>query len=127
MALYDLVIEAFTEAVIEDPGLTDETRPIVERARDRVSWDAPIHGVADVEALPWEPEWLNVTPSRLRTGRSLFETIEHACERGMTLYGDSGQFVDVGREQIQALVSLFSSETHDDVAPRAYNDPQGRG
>jgi hypothetical protein len=37
MALYDLVIEAFTEAVIEDPGLTDETRPIVERARNRVS------------------------------------------------------------------------------------------
>lgn len=55
--LYERVLEAFPEAVIEDPGVTDETRPLLEDSavRSRLSWDAPIHGVDDVEALPWEP------------------------------------------------------------------------
>ncbi|WP_256392736.1 hypothetical protein [Natronoarchaeum rubrum] len=121
--LYDRLIEAFPEAVIEDPALTDETRPIVEEAGDRVSWDAPIHGLADVENLPWEPEWLNIKPSRFGSVESLFETIEHAQKRGMTMYG-GGQFeLDVGRQHIQLLASLFYPDTPNDVAPRAYNDP----
>ncbi|GAA0662751.1 hypothetical protein ACFQDG_04600 [Natronoarchaeum mannanilyticum] len=121
--LYELLIESFPEAVIEDPALTDETRPIVDDAADRVSWDAPIHGLDDVETLPWEPEWLNVKPSRFGSVESLFETIEHAQERGMTLYG-GGQFeLGVGRQHIQALASLFYPDGPNDVAPRAYNDP----
>jgi len=122
-ALYELLIESFPEAVIEDPALTDETRPIVAEAADRVSWDAPIHGLDDVETLPWEPEWLNVKPSRFGSVASLFETIEYATERGITLYG-GGQFeLGVGRQHIQLLASLFYPDAPNDVAPRAYNDP----
>jgi len=121
--LYELLIESFPEAVIEDPALTDETRPIVEDAADRVSWDAPIHGLDDVETLPWEPEWLNIKPSRFGSVESLFETIERAKERGTALYG-GGQFeLGVGRQHIQALASLFYPDGPNDVAPRAYNDP----
>jgi len=69
--LYELVLEAFPDAVIEDPNLTDETRPLFEdpAVRSRVSWDAPIHGLADIEALPWEPSWLNIKPLPIRLAR----------------------------------------------------------
>ena len=121
--LYELIVESFPEAVIEDPALTDETRPILEGERDRISWDAPIHDVADVEALPWEPEWLNVKPSRFGSVRSLFETIELSRERGITTYGGGPFEHDVGRQHVQALASLFYPDAPNDVAPRAYNDP----
>ena len=47
-ALYRRVLDAFPDAWIEDPALTDETLPILEPHADRVTWDAPIHAVADI-------------------------------------------------------------------------------
>ncbi|MFD1563539.1 hypothetical protein ACFR99_08255 [Haloarchaeobius amylolyticus] len=123
--LYELVLEAFPEAVIEDPALTDETRLLFEDrdVRSRVSWDAPIHGLDDVESLPWEPDWLNIKPSRFGSLESLLETITYCNERGIRLYG-GGQFeLGVGRSQIQTLASLFYPDGPNDVAPRAYNEP----
>jgi len=123
--LYDLVLEGFPNAIIEDPALTDETRPLFEDSavRSRVSWDAPIHGLEDVEALPWEPDWLNVKPSRFGSLASLLETIAYCNDRGIRLYG-GGQFeLGVGREQIQTLASLCYPDSPNDVAPRAYNEP----
>ncbi|RQH03307.1 hypothetical protein [Natrarchaeobius oligotrophus] len=124
-ALYDLVLESFPDAVVEDPALTDETEPLLDRpdVRERVAWDAPIHGLEDVEALPWEPGWLNVKPSRFGSLESLFETIAHCDERGIRLYG-GGQFeLGVGRGQLQLLASLRYPDGPNDVAPRAFNDP----
>jgi hypothetical protein len=121
-ALYERVIDGFPDAVVEDPSLTDATRPVVERASDRLSWDAPITGVQSVRALPFEPSWLNVKPSRFGTVESLFETIEYASDRGVSLYG-GGQFeLGVGRGQIQALAALFSPDGPNDVAPAGYNE-----
>ena len=55
-ALYRLVAEAFPAARIEDPDLDDpEAGAVLEPHRDRISWDAIIHSVADVEALPFPP------------------------------------------------------------------------
>lgn len=124
--LYERVVEAFPDAVIEDPALTDETAPLFEdpAVRRRVSWDAPIHGVDDVEALPWEPDWLNVKPSRFGSLASLLETVEYCAERDIQCYG-GGQFeLGVGRGQIQALAALYYPDAPNDVAPRAYNDPE---
>ncbi|QFU82680.1 enolase-like domain-containing protein [Natronorubrum aibiense] len=124
--LYTLVLEAFPDAVLEDPALTDETRPLFDdgEVRRRVSWDAPIHGVDDIEALPWEPDWLNVKPSRFGSLESLFETIAYCAERDIRCYG-GGQFeLGVGRGQIQLLASLWYADGPNDVAPRAYNDPE---
>ncbi|ELZ22149.1 enolase-like domain-containing protein [Natrinema limicola] len=123
--LYELVLEEFPNAIIEDPALTGETRPLFEDAgvRSRVSWDAPIHGLEDIEALPWEPDWLNVKPSRFGSLASLLETITYCNERGIRLYG-GGQFeLGVGRGQIQTLASVFYPDGPNDVAPRAYNEP----
>ena len=125
-ALYELVTETFQTAVIEDARVTPETRPILESVADRLSWDAPIHGVADVEALPFEPRWLNIKPSRFGSVESLFATIECATTRGINLYG-GGQFeLGVGRDHIQAIASLFYPDGPNDVAPRGYNDPDPR-
>ncbi|MFC4357452.1 hypothetical protein ACFO0N_05745 [Halobium salinum] len=121
--LYRRVFEGFPDAVVEDPGVSDEVAALVEEHGGRVSWDYPITGVESVEELPFEPNWLNVKPSRFGTVESLFETVEWADERGVSLYG-GGQFeLAVGRDQIQALASLLYPDGPNDVAPGVYNDP----
>ena len=119
--LYRRVLEGFPEAWIEDAGLTPETEPVLEPHRDRLTWDAPIHSTADVEALRWPPRSLNVKPSRLGSIRRLFDLYEWCEERGITLYG-GGQFeLGVGRDQIQLLASIFHPDGPNDVAPREFN------
>jgi hypothetical protein len=120
-ALYRLVVEGFPEAWIEDPAVTEDTRPILEPARDRLTWDAPIHSVEDVEALPWPPRTVNVKPSRFGSVERLLAAYDHCAERGIGAYG-GGQFeLGVGRDQIQLLAALFHPDTPNDVAPGGFN------
>jgi hypothetical protein len=122
--LYRDVVEGFPDAVIEDAAFTDETRPILEPAADRLSFDAPIHSVEDVQALELEPRWLNIKPSRFGSVRRLLDTIAYADEHDMTLYG-GGQFeLGVGRSHIQAFASLYYADSANDVAPSLYNEPR---
>jgi hypothetical protein len=121
--LYRLIFEGFPDAVVEDPAIVAETEAVVAANRNRLSWDVPITDVDSVEALPYPPQWLNIKPSRFGTVESLFETLAYADSEGIRLYG-GGQFeLDVGREQIQALASLFYPDGPNDVAPGVYNDP----
>jgi hypothetical protein len=125
-ALYELVLETFPDAVVEDPALTDETRPLFDGHEERVSWDYPVTGVESVEKLPFEPEWLNVKPSRFGTVESLFDTVEYARERDIRLYG-GGQFeLGVGRRQLHALAAALYPDGPNDLAPRGYNTPEVR-
>ena len=120
--LYRRIAEAFPNAWLEDPGLSDTTDEVLRQHRDRITWDAPIHSVADAEALPFPPRCLNVKPSRFGTVQRLFEFYEW-CERcGVAMYG-GGQFeLGVGRAQIQELASLFHPDMPNDVAPGAFNE-----
>lgn len=121
--LYRRVITSLDEALIEDPGLTAETRQLLEPVSNRVTWDAPLHDVADIEDFPWAPDWLNCKPSRFGSVESLFDFLDHCAEHDIGLYG-GGQFeLDVGRGQIQLLASLFYPDGPNDVAPGGYNDP----
>ena len=125
--LYERVIEGFPEALIEDPELNDETRPLFEGHETRVTWDYPIRSVETVENLPWEPAWLNIKPSRFGSVQSLFETIDYCREHEIQLFG-GGQFeLDVGREHLHAIASLFYPNAPNDIAPKAYNDPEPSG
>ena len=91
---------------------------------DRLSFDAPIHSLADVDALPMRVRHLNIKPSRFGPLSRLFECIDACLERGIELYG-GGQFeLGVGRGQIQEIASLFYPDTPNDVAPPAYNAPE---
>jgi hypothetical protein len=121
--LYRRVRDALPDAILEDPELTPETHAIVEDAADRLSWDYPVTDVESVRAQGIEPAWVNVKPSRFGTVETLLATVEHCREAGIGLYG-GGQFeLGVGRDQVQALASLFYPDGPNDVAPRAYNDP----
>lgn len=120
---YRRIVETFSDAVIEDPVLTAETRPVFEGHEERISWDYPITGLGAVRDLPFEPRWLNVKPSRFGTVQSLLETVEYCRDHGIQLYG-GGQFeLGVGREHLQTLASLFYPDGPNDVAPGGYNDP----
>jgi len=123
-AFYERLFEAFPDAVIEDPAVTEETLEVVEPEADRVAWDYPITGVPSVQALPFEPSVLNVKPSRFGSVESLFDTLDYADRLDLDLYG-GGQFeLGVGREQIQALAAVAYPDGPNDVAPGAYNDPE---
>jgi hypothetical protein len=116
-ALYTRIAEAFPRAWLE----TDE---VLRPHRHRVTWDAPIHSVADVVALPFPPRCLNVKPSRFGTVRRLFEFYEWCIANDVSLYG-GGQFeLGIGRTQIQELASLFHPGMPNDVAPAAFNAPE---
>ena len=92
--------------------------------RHRVTWDAPIHSVDDVLALPFPPRCLNVKPSRFGTVRRLFEFYEWCDANDVSMYG-GGQFeLGIGRVQIQELASLFHADMPNDVAPPAFNAPE---
>ena len=121
-SLYRIVVDGLPEAVIEDPDVTDsEKAAILEPHRDRISWDAPIHSVADVDALPFAPKVLNSKPSRFGSSRGLFDFYDLCAARGIRLYG-GGQFeLGPGRGQIQYLASLFHPDAPNDVAPSGYN------
>jgi hypothetical protein len=120
--LYSKLLEAFPDAWIEDPDVNDETRPILEPVRDRLTWDAPIHSIEDIEALPWPPKMVNIKPSRVGGLRDLCETYDYCDERGIGAYGGGQWELGVGREQIQVLASLFHPDTPNDTAPRGYNE-----
>ncbi|HEV2980794.1 MAG TPA: hypothetical protein VGX51_05135 [Solirubrobacteraceae bacterium] len=121
--LYRLVVEAFPEAWLEDPALTADTEPLLAPYRDRFSWDAPIHSIADIEALPYPPRMVNIKPSRMGGLRSLLDAYDYCKRNAIGNYG-GGQFeLGVGRGQIQYLASLFHADAPNDVAPGGFNLP----
>jgi hypothetical protein len=124
--LYQRIAEGFPEAYLEDPALTDETRAVLEPHRERVTWDAPIHSVADVEALTWTPRVLNSKPSRFGRLSELLAFYDHCAANEISLYGGGMFELGPGRGQIQYLASLFHPDGPNDVAPRAYNAPEPR-
>ncbi|HVL31785.1 MAG TPA: hypothetical protein VM299_06075 [Solirubrobacteraceae bacterium] len=120
-ALYRRVVEAFPDAWIEDPKLTPEVDALLEAHRDRITWDANIHSIADIEALPFPPRMVNLKPSRLGGVRTLLDAYDFCAERGIGAYG-GGQFeLGPGRGQIQYLASLFHPDTPNDTSPSGFH------
>jgi hypothetical protein len=119
--LYRAVKELFPNAVIEDASLEGGCGEVLRGEEGRLSFDAPVHSLADLLGLPVKPGWLNVKPSRFGTIQRLLECIEHCDAQGIRMYG-GGQFeLGPGRRQIQALASLFYADGPNDVAPAEYN------
>ena len=126
--LYARVIAAFPDAWIEDPALLPETEAVLAGHHDKITWDAPIHSVQDIEALAFPPKMVNVKPSRFGPLRNLFAAYDYCEERGIGAYG-GGQFeLGCGRGHIQYLAAIFHPDTPNDVAPSGYNEvpvPEG--
>jgi hypothetical protein len=125
-ALYRTAVELFPDAVLEDAALDGDCGAVLRGQEGRMSFDAPIHSMADVRALPVAPGWLNIKPSRFGTIQRLLECIEQCATDGIQMYG-GGQFeLGVGRRHIQVLASLFYPDGPNDVAPREYNSGEPR-
>ncbi|MFL5840504.1 MAG: hypothetical protein ACJ77Z_08645, partial [Thermoleophilaceae bacterium] len=88
-----------------------------------ITWDAPIHSIADIEALPFAPKMVNIKPSRFGGLPELFGAYDYCDERGIRAYGGGQYELGAGRGHIQYLASLFHPDTPNDVAPSGYNDP----
>lgn len=123
--LYKLLLTSFPSAWLEDPHTGhEEIDTLIEPVRDRVTWDAIIHGVADIEGLPYAPRMVNIKPSRLGGLRSVLDAYAYCEANGIGMYG-GGQFeLGPGRGQIQYLASLFHPDEPNDVAPGGYNEPE---
>jgi L-alanine-DL-glutamate epimerase-like enolase superfamily enzyme len=119
--LYRRVVEAFPSAWIEDPKLTPEIDELLKPHRDRITWDANIHSIADIEALPFAPRMVNLKPSRLGGIKPLFDAYDYTAQRGIGAYG-GGQFeLGPGRGQIEYLASLFHPDTPNDTSPSGFH------
>jgi L-alanine-DL-glutamate epimerase-like enolase superfamily enzyme len=121
-ALYRRLAETFPEAWIEDPNLDDPaTAEALEPHSNRITCDAVIHSVEDVQALRSSPRMLNSKPSRFGSLRAVLDFYDYCADHGIGLYG-GGQFeLGPGRGQIQALASLLHPRAPNDVAPGGYN------
>jgi hypothetical protein len=120
--LYQRVAEAFPDAWLEDPDLgPPDAAAVLAPYRDRITWDAPIHSVADVAALPFPPRTLNCKPSRFGPLRALMDFYDHCEANGIGLYGGGQSELGVGRGQIQCLASLFHSDAPNDIAPSGWD------
>ncbi len=124
--LYRAIAEELPDVVIEDAWLEDGCLEALAGAEDRLSFDAPVHSLADLNGLAVAPRWLNIKPSRFGTVRELFATIEAAEERGIQMYGGGQYELGPGRLHIQRLASVFYPGGPNDVAPSAYNEGEPR-
>jgi L-alanine-DL-glutamate epimerase-like enolase superfamily enzyme len=119
---YRRIAEAFPDAWLEDPDLAaDGIDEVLRPHRDRITWDAPIHSIGDIEALPFAPRMVNIKPSRFGGLERLCAGYDYCAEHGIGAYG-GGQFeLGPGRGQAQLLASLFHPDTPNDLAPGGYN------
>jgi hypothetical protein len=120
-AMYERVIEAFPDALLEDPHDLPEITPLVEPHQDRVSYDAPIHTVEDLDATPIRARTFNIKPTRVGRLEDLLELYATCDERGLAMYGGGMGELGVARGQIQLLASLFSPDGPNDIAPPGFN------
>ena len=121
-ALYRTLAESFPDAWLEDPDLDDpDAAAALGEHRDRITWDAPIHSVADIEALPFPPKTVNVKPSRLGGLESLCAAYDFCEDHGIGAYGGGQTELGAGRDHIQYLAAVFHPHTPNDTAPRGFN------
>jgi len=120
--LYERVVKAFPDAWLEDPDVvTDGTAAALAEEHHRITWDAPIHSIADIEALPFAPRMVNLKPSRIGGLKKLCDTYDYCTAHDIGAYG-GGQFeLGPGRGQAQYLASLFHADTPNDLAPVGFN------
>jgi L-alanine-DL-glutamate epimerase-like enolase superfamily enzyme len=121
---YNRFALSFPDAWLEDPKMNDETIPVLEPHKDRITWDSPIHSVADIEALTWKPKIVNVKPSRIGGLEALSDAYAYCEREGIGAYGGGQTELSVGRDHIQYLAAMMHPTTPNDVAPRGYNETE---
>jgi hypothetical protein len=119
---YALLLAGLPDALFEDPGVTDQTRPVLEPHAARLTWDVPLHDVADLDALPFPPVAVNLKPSRIGSLRELSALYDACRERGIGTYSGGQTELGPGRGQAQLLAATFHPHGPNDLAPMLFND-----
>jgi hypothetical protein len=121
LAMYERAIPTFPDALLEDAHDLPEVAELLGAERGRISYDAPIHTLENLDTTPLPPRAVNVKPCRVGDLRSLFALYDEVEARGLIVYGGGMGELDVGRGQIQLLASLFHPDGPNDTAPSGYN------
>ena len=121
LAAYERVIAAFPDALLEDAHDLPEVAELLEPEAHRISYDAPIRSLEDIDAMAPAPRAVNIKPCRVGDLRSLLALYSACDARGLIVYGGGMGELGVGRGQIQLLASLFHPDAPNDVAPSGYN------
>jgi hypothetical protein len=121
-AVYATLLEELPDALFEDPGVTEETRPVLAPHEARLTWDVPLHDVADLDRLPFPPRIVNLKPSRVGGLRELSALYEACRERGIGAYSGGQTELGPGRGQAQLLAATFHPDGPNDLAPTVFND-----
>jgi L-alanine-DL-glutamate epimerase-like enolase superfamily enzyme len=120
--LFRRVVEAFPDAWLEDPDIVDPgTAEVLAGEHDRITWDAPIHSIDDIEGLAFPPRMVNIKPSRIGSLRRLCAAYDYCEAHGIGAYGGGQTELGPGRGQAQYLASIFHPDTPNDLAPGGYN------
>ncbi len=121
------IARAVPGATLEDAAPGETTALLAEHDAHRLAWDAPIHSVADIDALPVTPQRMNVKPSRIGSIQELLAVYDRLEALGAEMYG-GGQFeLSIGRGQIILLASLVHPHGANDTAPVAFHSFQPGG
>jgi len=113
-AMYARVLAAFPDDVLlEDPHAGYAV------PAERLSLDAPIHGVADIGAV----RTINVKPSRIGSLERLLAVYEWCEAHDVAMYGGGMGELGPARRQIQLLAAIFHPDGPNDVAPSGFNAP----
>ncbi|CAB4934284.1 unannotated protein [freshwater metagenome] len=120
--LYALIVDGLPDAWLEDPFVDDATRPVLAPHADRLTWDVPIHDVADLDAQPFAPRSVNLKPSRIGSLRELSAFYVACEERGIGTYSGGQTELGPGRGQAQLLAATYHPGGPNDLAPMPFND-----
>ncbi len=119
-ALYRRVVDGLKDVWLEDPKLTPEIDELLAPYRSRITWDANIRSIADIEALPFAPRMLNFKPSRIGGLERLLDAYDYVEANGIGAYGGGMYELGPGRGQIQYLASLFHPDAPNDTSPQGF-------
>jgi hypothetical protein len=120
--LYRRVVGAFNGVWYEDPKLTPEIEALLAPHRERITWDADFHCVADLEALPFPPRMVNFKPSRIGSLERLLDAYDYVEAHGIGGYGGGMFELGPGRGQIQYLAALFHPDAPNDTSPAGFHE-----
>ena len=120
--LYRMVAENLKDCWLEDPDWSQESALALAPFEDRITWDAVLHSLADIDQRPNRQRCVNIKPSRFGYVSELMRIYEYCQNGGLQMYS-GGQFeLGPGRDHIQYLAAMFHPDTPNDAAPRIYNE-----
>ncbi|MFA9272941.1 MAG: hypothetical protein ACEQSX_19775, partial [Baekduiaceae bacterium] len=122
VAMYERVLARFPDAHLEDPHELDAVTELLRPHAARVTYDAPIRTIADLDCMTISPGAVNVKPCRVGDLAELLAIYAACARRGLPIYSGGMGELEIGRGQAQLLAAMFHADAANDIAPSGYNE-----